>query len=34
MKKLLIKCSTQRLYHWLEVIDEILDSRRDKKKAK
>ena len=34
MKKLLVKCSTERLYHWLEVIEEIIDARKDKKKAK
>ena len=34
MKKLLTKCSTERLLHWMDVIDEIIEARRAKKKAK
>lgn len=32
MYKLLTKCSTERLLHWVEVIDEIIEARRTKKK--
>jgi hypothetical protein len=31
MYKLLTKCSTERLLHWMDVIDTIIETRRSKK---